>query len=124
MATREAIVDTLQLLSSAVNTKKVVKINVFKLTVKKLIKVLITEEAISVLKKDKHKLFVTISKTVTIFGCTPQFENYTKEEIVFKAAELLTTINGTLILTTPAGLMTHRQAIERDLGGRVIGFFQ
>lgn len=124
MATKKAIVNILNLLSKSVNSEKVVKIDVTKPTVKKLIKLLITEEVLTVLQKTEHKLFVTVNKCVTIIGCTPKFENYSKEQIVFEAAKLLKTINGTLIVTTTAGLMTHRQAIEMDIGGRVIGFFQ
>lgn len=87
MATKKAIVNTLNLLSKTVNSEKVVKIDVTKLTEKKLIKLLITEEVLTVIQKTEHKLFVTVNKCVTIIGCTPEFENYSKEQIVFEAAK-------------------------------------
>lgn len=122
MATRNALIVTLQNLRKSIKQKNVVTIITNSKTVKKLLTLLEEEHVVKIKKAEKNKTYVQITADVTTIEVVNNFTNVKKEQVERWAAKLLPTINGSLILSTSAGLMTHREAMERQTGGRIIGF--
>lgn len=122
MATRNALIVTLQNLRKSIKQKNVVTIITNSKTVKKLLKLLEEEHVVKIQKAEKNKTYVQITADVTTIEVVNSFTNVKKEQVERWAVKLLPTINGSLILSTSAGLMTHREAMERQTGGRIIGF--
>lgn len=123
MAIQNAIVNLLNELESAVGYQTIVIINAERPTIKKLIKLLHDEKAIEILSSRNNKQYVKGNSDIIKISSTPEFKNVNNEHLVFELAKLIPTVNGTVILTTTDGLITHRQALERDIGGRIIGYF-
>ena len=48
-------------------------------------------------------------------------ENVRRNGILHRATQLLPSITGSIIMTTTQGIMTHHEAIIRQLGGRILG---
>lgn len=81
-------------------------------TVTKLVIILEEQHVENVKKSEKNKTYVQINADITTIGVVNSFINVKKEQVERWAAKLFPTINGSLILSTSAGLMTHQEAME------------
>lgn len=98
--------------------KRTTKITIQTSAGKQFIKVLLNEQKIKV-KVD------TNTYTITPVMCEINSANrqpIRARDILCFAAEQLPSVTGSLILTTRLGIMTHLQAAEKNVGGRIIAY--
>lgn len=123
MAVQRAIVTVLTELESATNRRTIIEVDTQRVTIRRLVELLHSENAIKIVRVQRNRHFIKINKSIVKISATPEFKNISNEDLVFELRSLVPTVTGTVILTTPEGLITHRQALDREIGGRVVGFF-
>lgn len=86
----------------------------------------LTEDFLTVLQKEDYVKLVAAEGRIKVINISIN-EVELVERVVVKArdilqlaANVLPTIAGTIIISTHKGLLTHRQAEESNVGGRVI----
>lgn len=87
---------------------------------KQFIKVLLNEQKIKVKVDTKTNTY-----TVTPMMCDINSANrqpIRARDVLCLAAEQLPSVTGSLILTTRLGIITHLQAAEENVGGRIIAY--
>lgn len=121
MAPHDQLRRILQKLNRARIDKQKVRINCEKGIIKSLLTILRDEQLVKLNETTKTEVNVEISSDVSniqeLRDIIPA-KNYQLREWVIK---LVPTITGHLILSTSEGLMTHHKALNKNLGGKIIG---
>lgn len=112
----EAVVKTL---SKGLKTGLAAKIKVTFSAVEQLIKVLEDKQCVKVLNISKREYTLEVSKFLKNIA-TVKNETVKVKNIYKYASKVLPSITGTLILSTPKGIMAHDEAFNNKQGGRII----
>lgn len=118
MATHKELEQVVCVLRSGLRKKIVLQVPITNRAVQQTLKSLEKRDFIKVLEtaKGQCKLIISsITSEIILANCTVKSKN-----ILTFASKVLPSITGVLIISTPKGVMTHEQAHEKNLGGRVI----
>ena len=92
-------------------------------TVETIIKILNELGYIAGFKKNKNSFIVMLNGSINKCGAIlPNYSIKADEYEAFEKRYLPAKDFGVLILTTPEGVMTHLQAKEKGIGGRLIAY--
>lgn len=116
----EGLKDILRELNSAKITNNAVVVNKRR-SAEQLVNLLKEEQLLKIIKVTADTIVVKPSSEAVKFSAVTQVFSVSRNELLQLATALLPSITGHIILTTRVGVLLHHQALERRIGGQVIG---
>lgn len=122
----DVVADGLNMLrNAAVAGKENIKIKIISNVLIEVLKIMKQEGAIKKYKIDSEEksIMVTLDKLEECKAIKPRFTCDTSQIEKYRRRYLPAREVGTLILSTNKGLMTHKEALEENIGGCLIAYF-
>lgn len=116
-----AIADVLKRLNKSLKINVPIIVNYNQKSVEDLIKLLAKEKTVITIKKYEASYLVKVAKDITSLEALPKCKSVKKVKINKTANEMVQTDKGYLIISTSKGIMTNKQALEKQLGGIILG---
>lgn len=121
MAAKEVITTTINRLRNTM-TKGVPIIVETKLnSIESLIKTLEKQNAVIIQKYFTNSCVVKLTPEVLTIEALPKFVHIKRKNISEQATKMLGDNEGFLIISTPKGIMAHQRALNKNLGGIILG---
>lgn len=122
MTTKEEIVNTLKRLNRAIAVKVPIIIDTTAKCIQSLLETLEKEDVILTIKKYHNSKLVRVQRNINAVEVLEKFVTTKKNNISCWCQKLLADGKGTLIISTSKGIMSDKEATQKQLGGLIIGF--
>lgn len=122
MAAKEAITVTINRINNSIKNKVPIIVELKLNSIEGLIKMLESENIIVIVKRYTNSCLIKVTTGITTLEVLPHFIHVKKKQLAGWRKRLLPNEGGHLIISTSKGMMSHRKAEQKDLGGQIIGF--
>lgn len=121
MASLNALKDTLNFLDLSRSRNVPITISVTG-TIRKLIQVLVEEKIVEATNINHQQTRLTVNNEIIKFEAIPEVLTVSRKEVLRYAADIVPSITGHMLMTTSKGIMTHHDAVQKGVGGQIIGY--
>lgn len=116
-----AIIETLQRLNTSIMTRVPIIVKSKTTSVNEVIKVLVENKTIVILKSNTKEFLVKVTRETISLNTLHKLKSVKKAKINETVSQMRVTSKGYLVMSTSMGIMSHHQAIRRNLGGIILG---
>lgn len=124
MSSKEELATVVNRLRQAIKSKIPIFIQRDSTRINRLLRVLKQEKTVILMKVYSSTQLVKVAHGVTDIELLTTGINVKAKQLATWAKKMLNNNNGWLLISTTQGLMSHREAEKKHLGGKVIGMVQ